>query len=96
MYKRLETTKQELEEAMDDLFKMVGNIRLDISMSKIRIQEVEKSIDELSDMSDLNDSNISKINRQVGKLQTLVKYLPHDSLNYTDIRKQGDYIVIGN
>ena len=58
MYKQLETTKQEMINAIDEMSEITGRVYLDRS----------------------------KINRQVGKLQTLVKYLPHNCINYTDIR----------
>ena len=48
MYKRLETTKQEIVDTIDEMAEIAGRVYLDIS----------------------------EINRQVGKLQTLVKYLP--------------------
>ena len=48
MYKRLETTKQEMIDAIDEMSEITGRVYLDRS----------------------------KINMQVGKLQTLVKYLP--------------------
>lgn len=58
MYKQLETTKQEMVDAIEEMSEITGRVYLDIS----------------------------KINRQIGKLQTLVKYLPHNALDYTDIR----------
>lgn len=57
MYKRLETTNQEMIYAIDELSEMVGHVYLDRC----------------------------KINRQIGKLQTLVKYLPHNHIEYTGI-----------
>ena len=58
MYKPLETTKQEMVDAIDEMAKICGRVYLDRN----------------------------KINIQVGKLQTLIKYLPHNCINYTDIR----------
>lgn len=58
MYKRLETTKQEMVDSIEEMSVIVGHVYLDRS----------------------------KINRQVGKLQTLVKYLPHNCMDYADIR----------
>lgn len=52
MYKQLETTKQEMVNAIEEMSKMIGRVHLDSS----------------------------KINRQVGKLQTLVKYLPNNCI----------------
>ena len=58
MYKPLETTKQEMVDAIEEMSEITGRVYLDRS----------------------------KINKQVGKLQTLVKYLPSNCMDYTDIR----------
>ena len=52
MYKQLETTKQEMVDAIEEMSEMVGHVYLDRG----------------------------KINRQIGKLQTLVKYLPNNCM----------------
>ena len=58
MYKPIETTKQEIVDAIEEMSEIIERVNLDRS----------------------------KINRQVGKLQTLVKYLPHNHIEYTGIR----------
>lgn len=66
MYKRLETTKQEMVDAIDEMSEIIGHVYLDRS----------------------------KINRQVGKLQTLVKYLPHNHIEYTGIENSDNLEVL--
>lgn len=60
MYKHLETTKQEIFLAIEEMAELVRNVYLDRS----------------------------KMNRQIGKLQTLVKYLP---VNNDKIHTEGSY-----
>ena len=50
VYKPLETTKQEIIDAIEEMSEITGRVYLDRS----------------------------KINRHIGKLQTLAKYLPHN------------------
>lgn len=62
MYKQLETTKQEMVDAIEEMSEITGRVYLDRS----------------------------KINRQIGKLQTLVKYLPNNN-NYNSNNHVEDY-----